>query len=217
MQMTNKETARHYTHGLTGTRVYKTWESMKSRCYNENDGKYDKYGGRGIRVCDEWLGKYGAKNFAEWAYKNGFDERKKQKEQSIDRIDVDGNYEPSNCRFVNAKTQANNKTNTVYIEYNGERKSLQEWSELTGIKESTIRWRINNGYSTEKALTEKVKAVKRSGKRYIRYNGKDQTISEWANELGMPVKVLYARLQRGWDIKRAFETPVGYDKWHKTK
>ena len=190
---------------------------MKSRCYNENDGKYDKYGGRGIRVCDEWLGKDGAKNFAEWAYKNGFDERKKQKEQSIDRIDVDGNYEPSNCRFVNAKTQANNKTNTVYIEYNGERKSLQEWSELTGIKESTIRWRINNGYSTEKALTEKVKVVKRSGKRYIRYNGKDQTISEWANELGMPVKVLYARLQRGWEIKRAFETPVGYDKWHKTK
>lgn len=86
--MPDKKMARHVTHGLTGKRVYKTWESMKARCYNPNDGKYEKYGGRGIRVCEEWLGKDGARNFAKWAYENGFDENKHQKEQSIDRIDV---------------------------------------------------------------------------------------------------------------------------------
>lgn len=86
--MPDKKMARHVTHGLTGKRVYKTWESMKARCYNPNDGKYEKYGGRGIKVCEEWLGKDGARNFAKWAYENGFDENKHQKEQSIDRIDV---------------------------------------------------------------------------------------------------------------------------------
>ena len=98
--MPDKKMARHVTHGLTGKRVYKTWESMKARCYNPNDGKYEKYGGRGIKVCEEWLGKDGARNFAKWAYENGFDENKHQKEQSIDRIDVNGNYEPNNCWFI---------------------------------------------------------------------------------------------------------------------
>ena len=65
--MSDKKMAGHVTHGLTGKRVYKTWESMKARCYNPNDGKYEKYGGRGIRVCAEWLGKDGARNFAKWA------------------------------------------------------------------------------------------------------------------------------------------------------
>lgn len=211
------EKAKHYTHGLTGTRIYKTWESMKSRCYNKNDGKYSKYGGRGIRVCDEWLGKHGAKNFAEWAYHNGFDESKKQKEQSIDRIDVNGNYEPGNCRFTNAKVQANNKTNTVFLEYGGKRKSLQELAEETGIKEGTIRWRLNNGYSTERALTEKVRKTKGSGRKYVNYKGIVKTVSEFSRDFGFEPKIIYARLERGWTIERALETPIGFDKWHKQK
>lgn len=150
--MSDKTKGKHYTHGLTGTRVYKTWESMKARCYNPNDGKYKKYGGRGIKVCDEWLGKDGAKNFAEWAYTNGFDENKHQREQSIDRIDVNGNYEPKNCRFTNAKVQANNRTNTVILEFQGKSQSLQEWADKLGISESTIRWRLNKGYSIEKSI-----------------------------------------------------------------
>lgn len=213
----NKIKGRHYTHGLTGTRVYKTWESMKSRCYNPNDSKYEKYGGRGIRVCNEWLGKDGAKNFAKWAYANGFDENKHQKDQSIDRINVNGNYEPNNCRFTNAKIQANNKTNTVFIEYKGKKQSLQEWADELNIKEGTIRWRLNHGYSVEKAFTTKVKTTKNSGKKYLTYNGKTKTVSEWGKSIGIDANILYARLQRGWTIERTLETPVGADKWHKTK
>ena len=214
--MSDKVKGKHYTHGLTGTRVYKTWESMKARCYNPNDNKYEKYGGRGIIVCDEWLGDDGVKNFANWAYANGFDENKHQKEQSLDRIDVNGNYEPSNCRFTNAKVQANNKTNTIMLEYNGKRQSLQKWADELGIKEATIRWRLNKGYSVEKALMTKVRATQCTGKHYLTYRGRTQAIAEWAKELGFNTKILYARLERGWSIEKTLETPVGADKWHKT-
>ena len=215
--MSDKIKGKHYTHGLTGTRVYKTWESMKARCYNPNDGKYKKYGGRGIKVCDEWLGKDGAKNFAEWAYANGFDENKHQKEQSIDRIDVNGNYEPKNWRFTNAKVQANNRTNTIILEFQGKSQSLQEWADELGISESTIRWRLNKGYSTEKALTTKVRKTVRQGKKYLTHKGNTKTVSEWARYLGIDSKILYTRLKRGWTIEKTLETPVGTDKWHKTK
>lgn len=215
--MPDKKMARHVTHGLTGKRVYKTWESMKARCYNPNDGKYEKYGGRGIKVCEEWLGKDGARNFAKWAYENGFDENKRQKEQSIDRIDVNGNYEPNNCRFTDAKIQANNRTNTIFLEYQGKTKCLQEWADEVGISESTIRWRLNNGYSAEKALTTEVKKNSNAGKRYLTYKGEAKTVSEWAKHLGFDPKVLYSRIKRGWSTERALETPTGADKWHKTK
>lgn len=213
--MKNESYARHKTHGLTGTRVYKTWESMKSRCYNKNDGKYEKYGGRGIRVCDEWLGENGAKNFAEWAYKNGFSEEKHQREQSIDRINVNGNYEPSNCRFTNAKVQANNRTNSVVIEFNGEAHTLKEWSEIKNIKEGTIRWRLNNGFTIGEALNQRTKKVSSTGKKYVTYMGKTKTVAEWSKETGIDVKILYARLRRKWTVERALTTPIGQDKWHK--
>lgn len=215
--MSDKTKGKHYTHGLTGTRVYKTWESMKARCYNPNDGKYKKYGGRGIKVCDEWLGKDGAKNFAEWAYANGFDENKHQREQSIDRIDVNGNYEPKNCRFTNAKVQANNRTNTIILEFQGKSQSLQEWADELGISESTIRWRLNKGYSTEKALSTKVRKTASQRKKYLTYKGNTKIVSEWAKYLGIDSGILYARLKRGWTVEKTLETPVGADKWHKTK
>ena len=168
-------------------------------------------------MCDEWLGKDGAKNFAEWAYANGFDENKHQKEQSIDRIDVNGNYEPKNCRFTNAKVQANNRTNTIILEFQGKSQSLQEWADELGISESTIRWRLNKGYSTEKALTTKVRKTVRQGKKYLTHKGNTKTVSEWARYLGIDSKILYTRLKRGWTIEKTLETPVGTDKWHKTK
>ena len=193
------------------------YSHMKARCYNKNRWNYQYYGARGIKICDEWLGKDGAKNFAEWAYANGFDENKHQKEQSIDRIDVNGNYEPKNCRFTNAKVQANNRTNTIILEFQGKSQSLQEWADELGISESTIRWRLNKGYSTEKALTTKVRKTVRQGKKYLTHKGNTKTVSEWARYLGIDSKILYTRLKRGWTIEKTLETPVGADKWHKTK
>lgn len=208
----------HYTHGLTGTRVYKTWESMKARCYNPNDGKYKNYGERGIRVCDEWLGKDGAKHFAKWAYANGFNENKRQTEQSLDRIDVNGNYCPENCRFVDAITQSNNKTDNFLIEFNGETDTLANWSKRTGIKQGTIAWRLKRGWSVERALTATIKQTKPTGeKHFIEYKGESRTIAEWARKLDFPYHTLSKRINSGWSIERALEMPIGADKWHKQK
>lgn len=119
---------------------------MKRRCNNPKNNEYKHYGGRGIKVCEEWFEFSG---FYCWAQANGYAE-----DLTLDRIDVNGNYEPGNCRWVDIKTQENNRTNNVVISFNGESHTRQEWSEITGIKYTTIRNRIDNlGWSVERALT----------------------------------------------------------------
>ena len=112
-------------HGMHGTRIYNTYRNMLDRCYNKNNDHYMDYGGRGIKVCDAWRGENGFINFYNWAMANGYTD-----ELSIDRINVNGNYEPNNCRFVNNKIQSNNKTTNLYITYNSENHTLKEWSNI---------------------------------------------------------------------------------------
>lgn len=99
-------------HGGCSDRLYKVWTDMKKRCYNPHYKQYNDYGGRGIRICNEWLNDYSA--FREFAMKNGYDETAKFGDCTIDRIDVDGDYCPGNCRFVDMKTQNANKRRTKY-------------------------------------------------------------------------------------------------------
>lgn len=133
-------------HGQYGTRLYNIWANMKRRCSNPNSDDYKHYGARGISVCEEWNEFTG---FYSWAKASGYTE-----DLTLDRIDVDGNYEPCNCRWVDMKEQENNRTNNVMIEFNGECHTRQQWSEITGIKYTTIRNRIDNlGWPVEKALT----------------------------------------------------------------
>lgn len=126
---------------------------MKDRCYRKSDKKYKNYGGRGIRICDEWLGKEGFLKFRKWSYENGYDENAPFGQCTIDRIDVNGNYCPENCRWVDMKTQANNRTNNNYIFHNGQTKTLSEWAKFYGVNQDTLWRRIyQRNMSLEKAL-----------------------------------------------------------------
>ena len=138
---------------MSKSRLYKAWIGMKSRCYNRNSDGYSNYGGRGIKICDEWIGENGYENFSEWAYANGYDENAKRGECTIDRIDVNGNYEPSNCRYADSKMQATNKRNSIHIAYNGEIHSPNEWDDIMGLRKGTVYRRIHeNGWSVERAI-----------------------------------------------------------------
>ena len=114
-------------------RIVRIYAGMHTRCYNPNVDYYKYYGGRGITICDEWLGKDGCRHFYEWAKKNGY-----RKDLTIDRIDVNGNYEPSNCRWANSETQANNKRKSIKLLYNGKEVTMKELSDIIGVSKSSI-------------------------------------------------------------------------------
>lgn len=134
------------THGFCSDypKLYEVWLTMKNRCENPNRAKYKDYGARGIKVCQEW---HDAETFCRWALENGYKEG-----LQIDRIDVNGNYEPSNCRWVTPKENSRNKRNTVFLTVNGETKCVTEWCELVGISPYTVYWWIK---SSGKEIAEK--------------------------------------------------------------
>lgn len=123
------------THGMSKTRMYKIWECMKYRCSNPNRPEYSHYGGRGIIVCDEWANDF--LTFYNWSINNGYNES-----LTIDRIDVNGDYEPNNCRWVDMKTQANNTTRCIYITYRDKTQTLTQWCEELNLPYDTIRTRL---------------------------------------------------------------------------
>lgn len=135
------------THGLRHTRLYAIFTGMKQRCFNKNCKAYIKYGGRGITICNEWLSDF--MNFYNWAMANGY-----QEDLSIDRIDVNGNYEPSNCRWADNKIQSQNRTNALNFTHKGETHCLAEWANILKINKSMLFWRIKNGWSFEKAIKQ---------------------------------------------------------------
>lgn len=139
---------------LSNTRLYNAWNNMKSRCNNEKNLRYEDYGGRGIKICQEWLEEtQGFINFYNWAINNGYRE-----DLTIDRIDNNGNYEPNNCRWVTAKIQANNRRkdkNSRYLTYKGITKTAKEWCNEYNINYSTLSCRINKlNWSDEQALKD---------------------------------------------------------------
>ena len=137
---------RKTTHGKSKGRLYHTYYGMKSRCNNQNDKSYANYGGRGIKVCEEWENDFEV--FYKWALENGYNE-----DLSIDRINNDFGYSPENCRWVNGLSQARNKQSTRYLTHNGETKALSEWAEAYGISVQMLAGRLKRGWDVYKALT----------------------------------------------------------------
>lgn len=131
-------------------RLYGIWSGMKCRCYDENVEHFDRYGGRGIIVCDEWLGDNGFENFYKWSMNNGY-----KNGLTIDRIDVNGNYEPSNCRWATNKEQQNNKRTNVFITVDGIEMTIAQAAEKYGITDSALRYRLRAGYSPDAAVRKR--------------------------------------------------------------
>lgn len=124
--------------GWGKTRLYRIYRAMRSRCTDKNHKSYKDYGGRGIKICDEWLDN--SLSFYNWAMTNGYDDT-----LSIDRIDNNGNYEPSNCRWAAIKEQNRNNSNCHYLTYNNETHCLAEWAEILGISINKIHSCLKKG------------------------------------------------------------------------
>lgn len=124
------------THGKHDTRLYRIWVAMKQRCNNPNNESYKYYGERGIKVCDEWRKDFMV--FYNWAMNNGYNDN-----LTIDRINVDGNYEPANCRWITYQEQARNTRKTKNITINGETHCLKDWCKILNLNYNTVRYRLN--------------------------------------------------------------------------
>jgi len=138
-------TNRHKTHGMTNTRIYGIWKAMRARCTQPNYPQYHRYGGRGISICQEWLDDFMA--FYEWAINNGYAD-----DLSIDRIDVNGNYCPENCRWVTNDIQQNNKRTNKYYTYNGETHSIADWARILKLPYKQLCYRLYKGWGFEEAV-----------------------------------------------------------------
>ena len=149
-------------HGFTKKeRLYNIWQAMKNRCYTKSHWQYQNYGGRGIVVCEEWKSNY--LNFRNWALENGYEDN-----LTIDRIDVNGNYEPNNCRWATMAEQNLNKRNSHLITYKGITKTMTEWAWEVGLPPCVVQYRLNKAkWSVEKALPE---PIKENGGIYARKN-----------------------------------------------
>lgn len=193
--------SKNKTHGMSETRLFRCWTAMKARCRDKHLKAYKDYGGRGIKVCDEWEHDFMA--FYNWSMANGY-----RDDLTIDRKDVNGNYCPENCRWITKKEQASNKRTNRYIEHNGETKTIAEWAKIAGVERSVLRGRIDRGWTMEKAMSTPNGSTW-SNRKKITYNGETHTIPEWAKIIGINESTLRDRLtRRGWTTEKALTTPV---------
>lgn len=142
---------KHTKHGGSNTRLYDIWKKAKSRCNDKQNDRYADYGGRGITVCPEWSESFEA--FRDWALANGY-----RDDLTIDRIDVDGNYTPKNCRWISNQKQQNNRRDNHYITYNGETHTITEWARIYKLSENALVHRVLRGWDIERAFNTPLKS-----------------------------------------------------------
>lgn len=137
----------------SSSRLYAIWKGIKRRCDNPNYHSFDNYGGRGISLCDEWRD---FKVFARWSIENGYNDS-----LTIERIDNNGIYEPSNCKWADRVEQNNNTSRNHFVEVDGGLYTLAELERIYGIKQNTILYRLKRGWTPEAAVSGKVQVHKR--------------------------------------------------------
>lgn len=174
-------------HGLSKTKLYRVYVLMCQRCHATYNKQYHLYGGRGIKVCEEW--RNSVKAFADWAYSHGYKEG-----LTIDRIDGDGDYCPDNCRWVDWKTQQNNRRNNRRIIHNGENHTLSEWAGILNVNAGTLSSRTQR--HPELGSTELLR--KPSKPQLLTINGITKPLYVWAHENNLHVQTLISRVQSGW-------------------
>lgn len=137
--------ARKYKHGMSKDRLYRIWAGMISRCHTPSQSSFKNYGGRGISVCDEW--RYDFYPFYDWSMKNGYKE-----DLTIDRMDLNGNYCPENCRWIPFSEQCNNTRQSHFITIGEKTLTIKQWSVVVGMSDKVIRCRLRNGWSEYDAV-----------------------------------------------------------------
>ena len=177
-------------HGMTNTPLHNIWCGMRERCYNPNCSAYKHYGGRGIVICDEWYNDF--MNFYQWSIENGY-----KKGLSIDRIDVNGNYEPSNCRWATTNEQCNNRRNNIKLTYNGKTQTLFQWCQEYNLDYRMILARCHNPNFKDKSV-EELLFLPNQKQILITYNNETHTISEWSKLTNIRRNVIFDRWQKGY-------------------
>lgn len=200
------------THNLSKERLYNVWAKIKARCYNKNSHQYNNYGGRGIKMCNEWKNSF--LSFYNWSMENGYNKNAPKGKCTIDRIDNNLDYEPFNCRWVDMKTQGNNRRTNKYAEYGGEVKTITEWAEHFGYNTAEFL-RVYNKFNKIEDVLSYFEA-RGNSKRYninsckiIEYKGEQKPIKLWAKEFNVPYKLLFQRMNRlGWSLEKSLSTPI---------
>lgn len=170
--------------------------SMYCRCYYPTTNGYQRYGGRGIKMCDEWINN--PKSFYDWAINNGYKDG-----LSIDRIDVDGNYEPNNCRWVTKEVQDNNRRNNRKIIYKNETKTLSQWARKYNISITTLGDRLRAGMTIDEALNKPI--IKGGGKLLFTINGETKLLSEWCKIYNINYQTAWKKIKDGKNIVKVLK------------
>lgn len=181
-------------HGMSNSVEYKTWMSMLHRCTNSNYEQWSLYGGRGIKVCERW--QYFEAFFEDMG-------KRPSKYHSIDRINSDGNYEPSNCRWGTLRQQNRNKRTNVMLTYKGETLCIQDWAARIGISSGGIQRRIRSGWSIDKIIeTPVLQREPMQSHAEITHNGETMSLRDWSTRLNINYYTLLGRMRLGWSTDR---------------
>jgi hypothetical protein len=188
--------AKFQHHGMSQSRIYIEWKCMLLRCNTPSHKSYKDYGGRGISVCSQW---HEFPNFQEWALANGYNDN-----LTIDRIDVNGNYEPSNCRYVDMVTQCNNRRSSKFLTYQGKTLSVSQWARELGLSRNAIFGRLKRGLPIEEVLRTEKHAHRGESyhQKLITFQGVTLNQKQWAEKIGITPTSLMRRIEK-WGIERA--------------